>query len=577
MSVFSISAISWAYMLSESRSSDIVVRGLDSVVMGSPVLYGMHPDTVVRGLNNSFRPFADMKDIGMKHKFYVEKDDGTVAVNKDNTDISFVPNHYGTYHVGVLHASGYQQVRAERMLLSVVTPYDCLFSASSYASFFDPEQRAQYKDVVVLTYVVLGYVTTPNIVARVQRCADFDESGGPVTFSDVVKFYYAYLGYARPHVIKTESSGVTLLSNLDLDDINRYNDIWGYVSPSGQEYAIIGADKLVMFVRVSDATSPVIVHSHVLSEIGSNWGDYKTYGAYAYAVKDRAADAAGISTFNLTHIDDDIVSIVSTTHQSGDKDGSSHDIAVDEESGYLYYLGLDDSEVSFDVYDIKGGAPVFVSRYLGNTYTHDAQVVTYRTGPYAGRQVMFACSGARPTPHLWIVDVTDKQGMFELAAVSYPGATFSHQVWLDDELRYAYLNDEMFLSDTSVKGTSTIIFNVSDLVAPTFVRSHTSTEYAHAHNNFVSGDYLYQANYDSGLRVFDISDRINPNEVGYFDTSFPTSGPYLQSVYDGAWGVYPYLPSGNILLSDISKGLFVFDVSEAVSGEPAIRKMQDTD
>ena len=29
----------------------------------------------------------------------------------------------------------------------------------------------------------------------------------------------------------------------------------------------------------------------------------------------------------------------------------------------------------------------------------------------------------------------------------------------------------------------------------------------------------------------------------------------------GAWGVYPFLPSGNILLSDMQTGLYVFEVN----------------
>jgi hypothetical protein len=42
-------------------------------------------------------------------------------------------------------------------------------------------------------------------------------------------------------------------------------------------------------------------------------------------------------------------------------------------------------------------------------------------------------------------------------------------------------------------------------------------------------------------------------QLSYFDT-FPTNN---NVGFNGAWGVYPYLPSGNIIISDIQRGLIV--------------------
>ena len=44
-----------------------------------------------------------------------------------------------------------------------------------------------------------------------------------------------------------------------------------------------------------------------------------------------------------------------------------------------------------------------------------------------------------------------------------------------------------------------------------------------------------------------------PQFFGKFDTYFGSNRP----VFAGAWGVYPYLPSGNILVSDINSGLYI--------------------
>tara|TARA_B100001029_G_C14753465_1_gene282065 strand:- start:96 stop:599 length:504 start_codon:yes stop_codon:yes gene_type:complete len=74
-----------------------------------------------------------------------------------------------------------------------------------------------------------------------------------------------------------------------------------------------------------------------------------------------------------------------------------------------------------------------------------------------------------------------------------------------------------------------------------------------AHNGIIKGDYLYVAYYHDGLRVFDISNPSNPIQINYYDTYLPSD----HISYRGAWGVYPYLNSGNILVSDMQTGLYV--------------------
>ena len=76
------------------------------------------------------------------------------------------------------------------------------------------------------------------------------------------------------------------------------------------------------------------------------------------------------------------------------------------------------------------------------------------------------------------------------------------------------------------------------------------------HNGYVKGDRYYVSHYRRGLVVFDITDPRDLVEVGNLDTFLTplrTTAPALE----GAWGVYPFLPSGNILISDIENGLFV--------------------
>merc|ERR1719322_619816 len=72
------------------------------------------------------------------------------------------------------------------------------------------------------------------------------------------------------------------------------------------------------------------------------------------------------------------------------------------------------------------------------------------------------------------------------------------------------------------------------------------------HNNYVVGDMLYQSNYVAGLRILQIQQDFKLQEVAYFVTP-------------SAWSVYPFFPSGNIVVSSIPGGLFVLKPN---SGSP---------
>ena len=58
------------------------------------------------------------------------------------------------------------------------------------------------------------------------------------------------------------------------------------------------------------------------------------------------------------------------------------------------------------------------------------------------------------------------------------------------------------------------------------------------------------------------ADGVSPEEVGWFDTFAGPDAPE----YDGAWSVYPFFPSGTVIVSDIQSGLLVLDPSFALAG-----------
>jgi hypothetical protein len=84
----------------------------------------------------------------------------------------------------------------------------------------------------------------------------------------------------------------------------------------------------------------------------------------------------------------------------------------------------------------------------------------------------------------------------------------------------------------------------------------------------VKDDFMLVSCYQDGLYIYDISQPNNLNLAGYFDTH-PQGGAnvsnYGTSGYRGNWGLYPFLPSGNIIANDMQNGMFVLNASAAYS------------
>ena len=124
--------------------------------------------------------------------------------------------------------------------------------------------------------------------------------------------------------------------------------------------------------------------------------------------------------------------------------------------------------------------------------------------------------------------------------------------WWSEDRQFVFVHDELDERDNNLN-TTLRIFDLSNLNSPALAGIWTGPTRAIDHNGFVRGNRYYMSNYERGITVLDITNPAIPEEVGFFDT-FPSSD---NTSFNGAWGVYPYLPSGIILASDINTGLYV--------------------
>jgi len=350
------------------------------------------------------------------------------------------------------------------------------------------------------------------------------------------------------------------------------SDIWGWTDPlDGKEYALTTFEDKTCFLDVTDPLNPVY-KGFLNTNAGSNfWRDVKVYNNHAFIVAD-VVGPHGMQVFDLTRLrsvasppENFTADAVFTTGLAGAVIGSCHNIVINESKAIAYLVGCNSANGGGPIMiDISNPtSPVAVGEYTVDGYTHDAQVVTY-DGPdtdHTGKEILIGSNETKVV----VIDVTDPVNPSKISEVTYSNTAYTHQGWFTDDKNYFLVGDE---EDEQNFGNNsrTIIFDFSDLDNLSYHSEFLGSKAAIDHNLYVKGNLVFQANYRSGLRVLNIADINNITEVGSFDTH-PESDA---ASFHGAWSVYPYFSSGNILISDIDRGFFIVRKSGTLSIDNAI-------
>ena len=345
----------------------------------------------------------------------------------------------------------------------------------------------------------------------------------------------------------------------------RLNDVWGWTDPATRrDYALVGRVDGTSFVDVTDPANPVVVGNLPRPEgvPGTAWRDMKVYENHMFVVSD-AAPGHGMQVLDLTRLRDFSGTMLTFGEDAHyDRINSVHNIVINEETGFAYAVGSRGGGETcggglhmIDIRDPKN--PTFAGCFAdpgtgrsGTGYTHDAQCVKYK-GPDEEHRDREICFGANEN-RLSIADVTDKENPVALSVAEYPNVGYAHQGWLTEDQAYFFMGDETD-EFRAVPNTRTLIWDVKDLDDPQLVKEFFSDNTSSDHNLYIVSDLMYQSNYNSGLRVFDISDPENPREVGFFDTVPGEDFPAMR----GSWSNYPFFKSGIVVVTSGSEGLFV--------------------
>ena len=356
-------------------------------------------------------------------------------------------------------------------------------------------------------------------------------------------------------------SNYDLLSNIPVSTLANSSgnpegsDVWGWTDPeTGKEYAIAAMTNSTAFVDITDPINPIFL-GRLNSNAGNNyWRDVKIYGNYAFIVADNVGNH-GMQVFDLTRLRD----ITSPETLSPDvvyNDVTScHNIVINEATAVAYLVGCNNYSGGPNFVDISDPLnPTSLGGYSLDGYTHDAQVITYN-GPdteYTGKEILVGSNANKVV----ILDVTDKSNIIKITEFDYPQIGYTHQGWFTDDQRFFLLGDETDEQNFGIN-TRTLVFDFQDLDNPTQIDTYYGASSAIDHNGYVQGTDFFMASYRAGMRVLDISNIGGTDnqltEIGYFDTYPQNNG----TAFNGAWSVYPYFASGNIIINDIERGLFV--------------------
>jgi choice-of-anchor B domain-containing protein len=313
-------------------------------------------------------------------------------------------------------------------------------------------------------------------------------------------------------------------------------NICGYVDSTGKEYALVGVETGMSIVDVTDPDNPFELAS-IPWPAGPNqlWKEIKVYKKYAYVVSEAGS---GLQIVDLSHLPTTTIPYHHWTPNIGpDMLNTIHALHVDTTKGTIYLYGSNvgnSGAICASLTDPYN--PVYLGKY-DVRYVHDGYVDNDTL--YAGEIFHGTCT---------VIDFTDKANPLQISEFQTPGI-FTHNTWPSWDKKTLFTTDE-------VNNSYLTAYDITDLSNVTELDRIKTNPGSNSivHNVHVRKDsFAVTSWYTEGFTIVDVSRPNNLIEVGKYDTYTGAMG----DGFHGAWGVYPFLPSGTIVVSNIEDGLHV--------------------
>jgi len=369
------------------------------------------------------------------------------------------------------------------------------------------------------------------------------------TFTTVLK------AQTQLNLLSTWSDSTLVGSNV-YDNI--YNEVWGYTI-NNSEFAIVGSTAGTHFINVTD---PSNVYEAFFVEGGTSDGqiihrDFHDNQGYLYGVADEGPN----STLQIIDLKD-LPNSIDVVYDSNAFIRRTHNIFIDSSSNVMYACISSGTELPFArlrTFDISDPTnPQVIKEYnvvdgFFFQQVHDAYVI---------RDTAYLNCGPGGFA---IVDFTDRENpslLFDLEPQDYPQSGYNHSGWLSEDGNTYIMADEDHGKEMKVFDAT----NKNELELIGFLNAGSDSQFSIPHNQIIHENYLFASYYYDGIQVYNMVDPQNITRDFYYETS----NIEARESYEGAWGVYPFLPSGNILVTDMQNGLFVLEGPSPISSSNEI-------
>lgn len=317
---------------------------------------------------------------------------------------------------------------------------------------------------------------------------------------------------------------VPLIKQLNQHAGSGYNDCWGYTASDGREYALLGVRNGTAIIDITNSNS--VAEVDFITSATSLWKDIKTYSHYAYVVTEASG---GMQIIDLSDLPNSATLVTAYMGFS-----RMHNIYIDEDNAMLYASPGSAADPCIALSLADPVAPVEVSTF--GVHNHDA---------FARDNIVFLSEGTDGT--VGIFDLATPATPAFVQRFSIPSPGYVHNAWLSEDGNFLMTTEETV-------GKTIKYWDISNLSNVT-LRDEVLAPGGIAHNAHIKGNYAYVSHYDSGMRIYDLSNPDDLVEVGYYDT--------FQD-----WGAFPFFASGKVLISDMNNGLYVVYFAEASDADP---------
>jgi choice-of-anchor B domain-containing protein len=314
-------------------------------------------------------------------------------------------------------------------------------------------------------------------------------------------------------------------------------DVYGYVTPGGDEFAIALALDAVVVLHLPDLAEVGRVaaplggtecypHQHIA----------RTWHRHLYVTSDGRGVNQGLMIIDLAGLESQPPSIrFVAAYAPDDAHVTNHTFDIDTVHGIAYIARQ--ATDGFRVVDLSNPEAPRELTEMPTGSIHDMTVDPERSLLYV----------AEGSDSYSLYDMTNPAKPIQKAHFGLPSIRYSHNIWPTADGRYALTTDETVDSPLRVWDLDVDHNYANPKTVGTWLGGNRL-----AHNVRMVGDVAWVSNYSYGIVALDLRDRAHPLELAHYDTYADNDKPG----YWGAFGVW-VSPSSLVVTGNMDQGSLI--------------------